>query len=109
MEAQAKAKWVTALRSGQYQQHRGGLRTDSGEVCAFGVLLDQCGQGRWMGSRSGGYYYTRDGVNGLPLPYFMEEELGVDYAGAEVAALIEMNDKGLESFEEIAAYIEANL
>ncbi len=39
MNQEIKARWVAALRSGEYAQDAGALRTDSG-FCCLGVLCD---------------------------------------------------------------------
>lgn len=38
MDAQLKAKWIEALRSGKYEQARGRLHTRDGGYCCLGVL-----------------------------------------------------------------------
>jgi hypothetical protein len=40
MNSEVKAKWVAALRSGEYQQGRGELRSISNCFCCLGVLCD---------------------------------------------------------------------
>ena len=39
MNAEVKEKWLNALRSGEYKQTRGNLKTDCG-FCCLGVLCD---------------------------------------------------------------------
>src|SRR5690348_17476896 len=40
MDPQIKAEWVAALRSGEYRQGSGTLRSDQDEFCCLGVLCD---------------------------------------------------------------------
>jgi hypothetical protein len=40
MKAEYKAKWVAALRSGEYPQGYGQLKDDQGRFCCLGVLSD---------------------------------------------------------------------
>ena len=40
MKPDIKEKWVTALRSGDYKQGKGRLRTVEGHFCCLGVLCD---------------------------------------------------------------------
>lgn len=42
MDAELKAKWVAALRSGEYEQTTGALRKEGG-YCCLGVLCDVVG------------------------------------------------------------------
>jgi len=43
MDAELKAKWTAALRSGKYQQARGTLLLDDGSRCCLGVLCEVAG------------------------------------------------------------------
>jgi hypothetical protein len=96
MDAELKKKWVEALRSGEYTQTQGHLKSSEG-FCCLGVLCevnsikyietDVFGDG----PNSGAYIYIRDIV-------------GSDASDT----CINLNDDG-KSFEEIADWIEANL
>jgi hypothetical protein len=106
MDANLKAKWIDALRSGEYQQGRCQLRTSEEEFCCLGVVLD-IQNARWdegraiLGDRSVGSLDTPP--SGL---------LG-DLSEGDADTLIAMNDgtdgKRKHSFAEIADYIEQNL
>ena len=52
MNAEIKQLWVDALRSGDYTQGQGGLKTATG-YCCLGVLCElhriHTGQGEWIG------------------------------------------------------------
>lgn len=95
MDAELKAKWVAALRSGEFEQGRS-LLFSNDRYCCLGVLA--C---------------VVNGAKGAEGAY------GCDYqhGGYEIAHsnfpdhkthLEDMNDVG-KSFPEIADYIEANL
>lgn len=43
MNPEAKAKWVAALRSGNYVQGKGMLKTSDNTYCCMGVLAEVCG------------------------------------------------------------------
>ncbi len=47
MDANLKAQWLTALRSGQYEQGRYALRTPSNKFCCLGVLCDIISPAGW--------------------------------------------------------------
>jgi hypothetical protein len=92
MDAELKAKWVAALRSGQYKQNRFNLyhkRTDS--FCCLGVL----------GLLTGKTREEMDCDTDTPEWGHFPHEIELTLASG-------MNDKG-KSFAEIADYIEANL
>jgi hypothetical protein len=94
MDADLKAKWVEALRSGKYQQQRGELGSGT-KLCCLGVFSTVA---------TGGPTY---------MPW--AHELGCD--SRFVKYLIEMNDgervdgewEGGATFSDIADFIEENL
>ena len=98
MEKELKRKWLKALRSGEYNQIEGELRSRKGHCC-LGVLCDVLDPSRWDD-------YDYDGLD-------------VEFEGALLAEtgltnehhteLIEMNDTKLMSFKQIAIYIERNV
>src|SRR5262245_41276266 len=104
MDSELKAKWVAALRSGEYLQAREALKS-RGAFCCLGVLADVKGA-KWEGISEGRPILDGRSVkheNGdwqdedvLDIPLKLEEELS------------DMNDNG-RSFPEIADYIEANI
>lgn len=95
MDAEIKAKWVAALRSGEYQQGDRQLR-DGDRYCCLGVLCEVADLG-----------ITPEGK--LPLKggsyRIFDEMVG---SRSKSMFLWVMNDRG-ESFAEIADWIEANL
>lgn len=96
MDADLKAKWVAALRSGAYAQGRHCLlSTDGQRYCCLGVLADLLGE-----------HLT-------PLPKHRTTDAGDDIyarlpASKVIDLAVEQNDNG-RSFAEIADYLEAKL
>lgn len=96
MDAELKAKWVAALRSGAYEQGTRQLVSLNGQrYCCLGVLLDAC----------------RFAVPAA----FDGESVEKAYAqtrrlhGITNTTFFQMNDEERVSFAEIANYIETNL
>lgn len=104
MNPDDKALWVAALRSGDYTQTDGVLQDEKGCNCCLGVLariknIPQEDREFWVDFRfSDGVLYTGSIPQGF---------CGIESDEQEV--LIHMNDADNKSFNEIAAYIEANL
>lgn len=102
MNAELKAKWIEALRSGRYEQGRERLRSDDG-FCCLGVLCDVYDSSQWVTDPElGGYLYDKAYAF---LPTFLPAFAAL---GPTEATLAGLNDEG-KSFVEIADYIEANL
>lgn len=110
MDSELKSRWLTALRSGDYRQTKGKLRSfrndyfDDG-YCCLGVLCDISGKGEWNGDYykmmiEDGYSHSSE----IKLPGLDEFEMTPD----QQSDLINMNDDG-KSFLEIADWIEENL
>lgn len=103
MNPEIKAKWVAALRSGEYKQGKGSLST-GGEFCCLGVLCDLYDPEGWDKK------FHRN--NGLP-PDAVDAWSGLVYdarvvIGGETRTLYEHNDEG-RTFSEIAQAIEEQL
>lgn len=108
MPAETKAKWLEALRSGEYKQGTQALKTEDGNYCCLGVLEMVCeGQVERTLGTSGhpdgriavmptSAFYTRNNIN-ASLETFSP------------GVLSEMNDVGKLSFADIADYIEQNV
>jgi hypothetical protein len=107
MDAQVKAKWVAALRSGEYSQGESALKKD-GKFCCLGVLCDTIDPSGWSEPEKTGYTrYTFEGSSDeCWLPGTLEEKLGLR---SKTGPLMAMNDYDKKSFAEIADYIEQNL
>lgn len=118
MNEQIKQCWIEALRSGEYQQTQGYLRTDTG-YCCLGVLTDlyikETGE-KWTDN---GCSYTFCGSNSF-LPQCVVDWADLESCFPRIAKndgqfnylhcmedlfLASINDKG-KSFEEIADLIE---
>jgi hypothetical protein len=109
MDPEIKAKWVEALRSGEYTQGRGSLKDNyDGDIkhCCMGVLAEVAGleltpeettssSTRWLFMGDQGY---------LSDPTL--KSLGLDYGIQSV--LIAKNDTS-STFEDIADYIDQHL
>jgi len=109
VNAELKAKWLEALRSGKYDQTSGHLR-DGNSFCCLGVLCNIFNEAGW--DRSEGPYEWSFGEGpderrevGV-LPSNFRNTYGID-SGTETR-LIEMNDDGVP-FSRIADYIEVKL
>jgi hypothetical protein len=63
MNQEIKAKWIAALRSGEYKQGRGHLKGAQDDFCCLGVLCDL------YATEVGGYWAIRDSVAGEKEPY----------------------------------------
>lgn len=95
MDPIIKEKWLKALRSGRYQQHRGALSDvdNRDRLCCIGVgfAVIRRGQVFWSYCDTGMAF----------------KALGINEV--EKDALVFMNDKEGKSFAEIADYIEEHL
>ena len=99
MKIDMKAKWLEALRSGDYKQGRNALKQD-GCFCCLGVLCDIIDPNGWneYGHFDGDRNYLSSGV---------KETVGM--TPWEVSQVADMNDCERKSFTEIADWIEKNL
>jgi hypothetical protein len=113
MNPQIKQKWVSALRSGEYQQTQNRLHDENG-FCCLGVLCDLYGKENnveWEPSRYyNNAYMFQDMAAALPLSVM--KWVGVEevnpYVNSGVFTLAELNDAG-STFNEIADVIEKQL
>ena len=131
MNPELKAKWLTALRSGQYDQGRHRLRTDDNHYCCLGVLCEVSNVGKWkfrphlrpgdedFDPQDGDWVYFAPSIRTPSATVQMEGLLAVEYEefwigeyigeGSEIIGeAMEMNDHG-RSFDEIADYLEEAL
>lgn len=100
MDSETKAKWVAALRSDEYKQGRGCLRSEADEFCCLGVLADILDHKGWRRERSRSAWSWRGGL----LEILPEDVLNVWVQ----SVLTEVNDDGTP-FSTIADWIEKNL
>ena len=118
MNPDVKKKWVAALRSGEYRQGTGRLRSKDDRFCCLGVLCDLAVRADVLGApeRGDGYYLYGDEyrVSGsLPreVQAWAETDSACGRLNVEVRGfryLDSLNDGGA-TFEEIADVIEAQL
>lgn len=107
MDKEIKAKWVPALRSGKYQQCQGLLKhADGNDQCTFcciGVLVDVMELG-WEVHDPYSYKIasTVASVTNLTPEAMLRAGLTVE----QESELVDMNDSGMASFDEIADWIE---
>ena len=117
MDPEVKAKWVAALRSGEYEQGYEYLKTvePNGDTkyCCLGVLCQIQGL-EWGPSRKGNHPTIRPVSNNYDgdgdecvLPNSVKLKLGL--TEDQQNELIEKNDTHAEPFSVIANYIEENL
>lgn len=118
MKSDVKEKWVAALRSGEFEQTQGILRSGENCYCSLGVLVElfrrETGLGYWQASRfwekRGGPYsscFLTPAVMdwaGLDDNQAALKPEGRDLVGAY--SVDEINDRG-RPFSEIADAIEA--
>jgi hypothetical protein len=115
MDAQWKAKWVAALRSGEYEQGRMYLKRDD-KFCCLGVLCDlvaRDGLTQWEYNAA----QERHEIAGEwdYLPHKIQDATGLDEINPLVAfndryvSLAFLNDEKRQSFLEIADLIEKYL
>jgi hypothetical protein len=118
MDATWKAKWVEALRSGEYKQGNSKLRPADDEFCCLGVLCDVVAKHSSVPSLKwqqpwGREWYFGTGSAGAVLPDEVMEIAGIgddlgDCVCFDGTSLSERNDEGA-SFLEIADLIEKHL
>lgn len=115
MNKDVKRQWVSALRSGEYEQGHGLLEV-GGKFCCLGVLCDLAVKAglveRKYFDRSGGISFMdpNDPVDGGPAgrpPQVVLEWAGLD--AVSEGRLIRLNDIERLPFKEIANFIEEKL
>lgn len=104
LDAALKAKWIEALRSGDYEQARGTLYDGEG-YCCLGVLCKVAG----LTINSDG-----DGIVGMPIGEHEAYRPIYDLVGGiDRSHSLSMRNDGLDdypkhSFDEMASFIERN-
>lgn len=108
MNKKVKEKWLEALRSGEYEQGSGYLRTTNDSFCALGVLCDVAVKdGVEVTVEKVGILYKYDSRVGFP-PRSVTLWAGFDEDYGIESIISGKNDSG-ESFEKIADFIEKDL
>lgn len=125
MNPQVKAKWLKALRSGEYRQTRCLLRSSNDAFCCLGVLCDIYTdevEGSWEfdGYDKDGYTminHNKGQHSKMELPACVAEWAGLEECNPEVfiggnpnsfSTLSGLNDEG-KTFNEIADLIDRHL
>lgn len=108
MDKELKAKWVAALRSGQYKQGKGKLLANDGAMCCLGVLEAVCGTDvETIAAFAADLCITKSRRKTTSEEDYELREIPLDVRDK----LADLNDGwlGHKSFAEIADFIEANL
>ena len=93
-------QWIEALRSGEYRQARGTLRTQDGRFCCLGVACEISGIDKWeFNGNSYSYDHNYSGMSARVC-----DHIGFPLSGQ--GRLIQMNDNQGATFQEIADYLE---
>lgn len=100
MNKEVKEKWIAALRSGNYKQCKGMLRSSDG-FCCLGVLCDVLYPEDW---RFNSWNWFHNDYLRL-LPSKVVKGAGLFGHNVEITDLIWENDEG-KTFDEIADTIE---
>ena len=115
MKPEIKAQWIEALRSGEYKQTKGELRTPNG-YCCLGVLTDlylKKHNDEWEYNERCNQYLYLDCRFGLPEEVMVWADLYESdpyvYTDDTDHTLAHYNDNKDYSFEQIADLIEENL
>lgn len=118
MKQTIKDNWITALRSGDYKQGPGVLKTKDNRYCCLGVLCDIDDRIEWQnGVSSRGYgaiIPEQDDDAGFYTLYHKAREL-LGLSDNDSMHLMQMNDatqgyvNNQQSFAQIAQWIEDNL
>lgn len=105
MNADIKAKWLAALRSGEYQQGRYRIRTPDSRYCCLGVLADVLDGDGW--ERYSFEYDWQMSGRQESFPVLLRDQVGLPMFDQK--HLSSMNDFERKPFAEIADYIEEKL
>lgn len=111
MNEEIKAKWVAALRSGEYKQTTGVLRTKD-HFCCLGVLCELAAKEGIIKCKldTDGYFYYDDEKSVLPqsIVDWADTDDSNPRASDSGESLAELNDN-MYPFEQIADIIEERL
>ncbi len=103
LDRRYKKRWLKALRSGKYKQHRGELcNIEQTKFCCLGVGCKIVRGGSWDEHT---FTYAWESQTGV-MPATLREKVGLSSAAED--HLTEMNDAG-KSFRAIADWIEKHL
>ena len=104
-----RKQWIEALKSGEYKQGQGYLRTKDDEFCCIGVFCKLADVEMTLDDGKQYYWVTVDDGDGwsrnsrtMPHEYFLEKEAHLIYNGVyQYGELAQLNDSG-RTFEQIA-------
>ena len=119
MNAEVKAKWLKALRSGKYKQGQDYLYAD-GKMCCLGVACDLYAEeegGVWTRTSRAGIYKFEKSMYAPPVNVQMwmgcgEQDWSLPFtfrSDSNNASIIGLNDSAKLTFSQIADVIEAML
>lgn len=101
-------KWVKALESGRYKQGKKRLKTRTGNYCCLGVLCAISRLGKF--NKKGLFKISGDQIEEEVPPLAVKNWAGLKTFNGELGggliSLTQLNDKGNQSFKEIAAIIK---
>lgn len=108
MKQEVKDKWIEALRSGEYEQGIGRLRSSENKFCCLGVLCEVQGVESHLNHDEESYRYfgNKNGFQSLLPSSVAIDDWKLPYEDTSI--LMGMNDNG-KSFNEIADWIEENV
>lgn len=102
MNEEVKAKYLAALRGGEYKQTRGAFRRESGCYCAIGLLVELVAQPVWTARIADD---DDRGMSAHVATGITLEDVGV--TGRQWRDVVTFNDDDGLSFAQIADYVEA--
>lgn len=102
-----KARWVKALRSGEFKQARQRLRSTETGFCCMGVALHLIDPNGWRPPRGVQGSMDWRGCDAAEIGTSLRTALQIE--GDTARQLADMNDKEKASFAQIANWIETNL
>lgn len=107
MTPELKAKWIAALRSGEYQQGREALCLKD-TFCCLGVLAEVYGARKETDKHGTIYFF--DTVHLTDIGYDWDMNVPDGLLDSDIQdVLTNMNDAEGKTFAEIADYIEENI
>jgi hypothetical protein len=106
-QADFRRRWVEALRSGRYTKGTCSLRSAVNEYCVWGVACDLFDDTRWQIEEDDFVYHyilVPDlGCRAMPPADVM---LAAGMTDTQIVDLMNLNDSGNTSFDDVAAEIE---
>lgn len=111
MNPEIKAKWLEALRSGNYKQGTGRLRKADNSYCCLGVLCDVIDPTKWMNTEDTYhcYGYRIDDPQFHVYSALSDNQLKeIGLPSYDMWELIRRNDRS-SSFTDVIKYIEEHL